>query len=221
MIAPNDATQAIPLLGDLSLTYAQIITHQLDGGFSAITVAGLDGQVQQRIARPSHLFQIEGLMMGEKAADHLKSLQEKTAAGEELTFSADITKALDLKKVVITQMNVREVAGVPGRYAYCLQIVESPPLPPPAKLSGGFGFGLDDLGFDTDLLGELSDLAGDLAAAVDDALDVIDQLSALAELGDFGFGNFLKPMDRVFGGMGNVGTALNADTKKLTDGLSS
>lgn len=221
MISANDATQAVPLLGDLSLDYAQIITHQLDGGFAPTTVPGLEGQIQQRLARPSHQIRIEGFMLGEKAADHLKSLQEKAAAGSELSFAADITKALDLKKVVITHMQVRETAGEPGRFVFAIELVESPPLPPPAQLSGGFGLGLDGLGFDTDLLGDLSDLAGDLASAVDDALDVIDQLSALAELGDFGLGNFLKPMDKVFGGMSKIGTSVNADTKKLTDGLSS
>jgi len=218
MIDVKDATQAIPLLGDLSLDYAQVISHQLDGGFTGTTVAGLEGQVQQRLARPSHLIRIEGLMMGENAAEHLKSLQEKTAAGEELSFAADITTALDLKKVVIAHFEAREVAGEPNRYTYALTLVESPPLPPPAQLSGGLG--LDDLGFDTDLLGDLTDLADDIAGAVDDALDVIDQLSALTELGDFGLGNFLKPMDNVFSGMGDLGSKLNTDTKNLTDGLS-
>ena len=220
MSEPKDATQATPLLGDLSLDYAQVITHQLNGGFTGTLVAGLEGEVQQRLARPSHIILIQGLMMGENAADHLKSLQEKTAAGEELSFAADITTALDLKKVVITHFEAREVAGQPGRYSYALTLVESPPLPPPAQLGGGFGFGLDDLGFDTDLLGDLSDLAGDIAGAIDDALDVLDQLSALTELGDFGLGNFLKPMDNVFGGMSDLGGKLNSNTKKLTDGLS-
>lgn len=219
MMPPNDATQAIPLLGDLSLDFAQAITHSLGSGFTSSTIAGLEGQLQQRLGRPSHVIQIQGLMMGEAAPDHLKKLQELAAAGEELSFAADITQALDLKKVVITRIQIQETAGHPGRYHYDLELVESPPLPPPAQLSTGFG--LDDLGFDTDLLGDLTELADELAAAVDDALDVIDQLSALAELGDFGLGNFLKPMDKVFNGMGAIGTKVNADTKTLSDGLSS
>jgi len=218
-MTPNDATQAIPLLGDLSLDYAQVITHDLEGGFVSTTVAGLEGQIQQRLARPSHIVSIQGLMMGEKAADHLKSLQEKASTGEELSFAADITQALDLKKVVIQRIRIQETAGHPQQFRYAIDLVESPPLPPPAQLSGGLGLG--DLGFDTDILGDLADLAGDIAAAVDDALDVIDQLSALAELGDFGLGNFLKPMDKIFEGMGGIGSKVIADTKKLSEGLSS
>ena len=96
-------------------------------------------------------------------ADKLKTLQDAASKGEELTFSADITKALDLQKVVITEFSTAAVAGEPGRYHFRIVLAESPPLPPPAQVSafGGLdGFGLGDLGFDTSVLGDIAFAGG-------------------------------------------------------------
>lgn len=200
-------TRPIPLLGDVSLEFVQRIEHSLDGGFASTRIANLPGELQQRSGRPSHRIYIAGLLFGESAADQLSSLQSAAADGAELTFAADITTALDLQKVVITGFRAVEIAAGPSRFAYELALAESPPLPPPAEVSGfGFGglddFGLGDLGFDTDILGDLTDLAGDIAGAVDDALGVIDALDALASLGELG-------------GLGGVFDPLNAPVEKV------
>jgi hypothetical protein len=200
-------TRPLPFLGDVSLDFVQRIEHSLDGGFAATRIANLPGELQQRSGRPSHRIAIAGLLFGEGAADQLSSLQTAAATGEELTFAADITTALDLQKVVITSFRAVEIAGTPSRFAYEVALAESPPLPPPAEVSGfGFGglddFGLGDLGFDTDILGDLADLADQVASAVNDALDVIDTLSALANLGDLG-------------GIGGVFDPLNAPVEKV------
>jgi hypothetical protein len=208
---------AIPLLGDISLQYVQTIRHELDTGFVPTPIAGLPGELQQRVARRSHQLYISGLLIGEEAPAQLETLQQAAASGEELTFAADITTALSLQAVVISSFRAVEDAGRPNRFWYELKIVESPPLPPPAELSGFGGlddFGLGDLGFDTDILGDLQDLAGDIAGAVNDALDVIDQLSNLANLGNLGLGGgLLDPLDEVSGSVsdiaGDLGEALD------------
>lgn len=194
-------TRQVPLLGDVSLEYVQRIEHSLDGGFAATRIASLPGELQQRSGRPSHRIDLAGIIFGDGVADQLKSLQTAAATGEELTFAADITTALDLQRVVITGFRATETAGDPGRFVYVLSLAESPPLPPPAEVSGfGFGglddFGLGDLGFDTDILGDITDLANDVAGAVNDALDVVDALSALANLGDLGgLSGVFDPLD--------------------------
>lgn len=209
---------SVPLLGDLSLEFVQQIEHCHDSGFASTRIAGLAGELQQRGGRLSHRILIEGILFGETAADDLKSLQQAAAAGDELTFSADISAALDLQKVVIGTLYASELAGRPNRYGYRIQLVESPPLPPPAEV-GGFGglddFGLGDLGFDTDILGDLEDLAGEVAGAVDQALDVIDQLGALASLDVLQLGNFLAPVGDSVSRVGELGSRFRDATRDL------
>ena len=207
-------TRQIPLLGDVSLEYVQRIEHSLDAGFAPTRIAALPGELQQRSGRPSHRIHLAGLLIGDGVADQLSSLQSAAATGEEVTFAADITTALELQHVVITGFRATETAGDPGRFAYELSLAESPPLPPPAEVSGfGFGglddFGLGDLGFDTDILGDITDLAGDIAGAVDAALDVVDALGALANLGELGgLGGVFDPLNAPVELVGAVATEL-------------
>ena len=202
-----------PLLGDTSLEYVQRIEHSHDSGFVSTRIAGLAGELQQHTGRLSHRVRIQGVLFGESAATTLASMQQAAADGAELTFSADITSALDLQKVVITALRAVETAGQPGQWAYELMLAESPPLPPPAEISG-FG-GLDDLGFDTDILGDLENLAGEVAGAVDAALDAIDQLSALANLDDLQLGNVLEPISRASGQIGDLAARFKDASRDL------
>lgn len=199
----------LPLLGDVPLTAVQRVEHALDAGFVPVPVLGLDGEAQQRSGRPSHRVRIDGVLFGETALDDLATLQGLAAAGEETTFAADIVTALDLQQVVIASFEAVESAGHPGQVAYRLEVVESPPLPPPTQLSGFGGlddFGFGDLGFDTDLLGDLADLAGEVAGAVEAAMDAVGALEALAGLADFNFGGVLAPLDDVTARLETVGT---------------
>ena len=209
----------VPLLGSISLNSVQRIEHALDSGFSSTPIAGLAGELQQRSNRLSHRIRIEGTLFGVSAADDLKALQEAAAKGEELTFSADISKALDLQKVVIGNFHVTEAGGHANFFHYDLALAESPPLPPPAQVSGFGGlddFGLGDLGFDSSILGDIADLAGQVAGAVNDALSVIDALSALTNLDGLDLGNFLKPMSDSAGRVGSIGS----NVQKAFGGLS-
>jgi hypothetical protein len=217
----------VPLLGDISLEYVQRVNHSLEGGFASTRIANLPGELQQRSGRPSHRVEIAGMLFGDEAGDQLQTLQTAAANGEELTFAADIVTALDLQKVVITGFHAVELGGEPGRYAYSLTLAESPPLPPPAEVSGfGFGglddFGLGDLGFDTDILGDLTDLASDIAGAVDDALGVIDALSALANIGDLaGIGGLFEPLNQPIEGVGEMANELTSGLSALSEAFTS
>jgi hypothetical protein len=201
----------IPLLGTISLDSVQEIRHDLDSGFASSPIVGLDGDLQQRTNRRSHRIVIAGLLFGDSTADQLKTLQEAAAKGDELTFSADITKALDLQKVVITEFTAVQLAAEPNRYQFRVALAESPPLPPPAQISGFGGlddFGLGDLGFDTSLLGDLQGLAGDIAGAVNDALNVVNALSALSNLDGLSISGVLDPLNASVGQVSNIGASL-------------
>jgi hypothetical protein len=184
----------IPMIDDLALDYVTHARQRTAHRSLSLPIPGLAGDVQQVIGRASYEIEIAGVIAGSDAAGKLSSLQGKVKTGEEVTFTADITSALELHKVIVTLAEVEERAGVPGYYDYRLFIRESPPLPPPAELSP-FG-GLDglDLGFDTDILGDIADIAGELQGAIEQVAGALDALDALAGLGDLGLNNPLTPM---------------------------
>lgn len=209
----------VPLLGDTSLEMVQRIEHSLEAGFSPTVVGGLPGELQQRLARRSHRLSISGVLAGDEAAATLEALQTAAAGGEELTFSADITTALELQRVVIASLSAHELAGQPQRIHYDLELAESPPLPPPAQIEGFGGlddFGLGDLGFDTDLLDDLKDLAGDVATAVEGALDVVDALGALADLDGLELGGVLEPLQAKADEVSALGDSFTAAAGELS-----
>lgn len=215
------STRPIPLLGEISLQYVQRIEHSLDAGFVSSRVVGLEGELQQRAGRPSHYVRIEGVLFGETARDDLATLQTAAQTGEELTFAADITSALDLQNVVIRSFQAEETAGRPNRIFYRMELAESPPLPPPAEVSGFGGlddFGLGDLGVDPSMLGDLEDLAGEVAGAVDQAMGAIDALGALANLatsGGLDFGGILDPLNQTVDNMRGIASNFQQATRSL------
>ena len=163
---------------------------------------------------------------GQREALVVDGVEIAAVDGDELTFSADITRALDLQKVVISAFYAAELAGEPGRFRYVLDIAESPPLPPPAQV-GGFGglddFGVGDLGFDTDILDDLEDLSADIAGAVDQALDVVDQLGALAGLANLdalGAGGLFEPLNAPVNEVRELGNNIAGATSGLISAFS-
>jgi hypothetical protein len=214
------SARPMPVLGDITLTAVQRVEQSLDAGFHDVAVLGLAGHAQQRSGRPSHRIGIVGVLTGDTALDDLAALQALAASGDETTFAADIVTALDLQQVVVTHFTATELAGHPGVIDLSIELAESPPLPPPAQLSGFGGlddFGLGDLGFDTDILGDLADLAGDIAGAIDGALGALDALSALAGLADFDFDGILDPVNSVTSAVGGIGDQLGAAVGTLGD----
>lgn len=212
------SARPMPLLGDIPLTAVQRVDQAIDAGFHDVPVLGLAGHAQQRSGRPSHRVGIAGVLTGDTALDDLAALQTLASSGEETTFSADIVSALDLQQVVVTHFAASEVAGKPGLIAFTLELVESPPLPPPAQLSGfgGLdGFGLGDLGFDTDLLEDLGDLAGAVAGAVDGALEALEALEALTGLADLDFDGLLNPINDVSSSIADIGGRLGSAVEQL------
>jgi hypothetical protein len=187
----------MPLVGDIALSSVQQIDHAMSAGFERIAVPGLDGDVLQRAGRGSHGIWIRGVLSGDTAMTDLGKLQKLAAAGTEVSFSADITVALELEQVVVADLRARAVAGTTKLVDYELCLVESPPLPPPAEVSGFGGlddFGLGDLGFDADIMGDIAAVAGDVAGAVNSVMEVADQLSALAAVSSLDVGGPLQPL---------------------------
>jgi phage protein U len=207
---------ATPMIGELELQAVQWIRNEIEQDFARQRVPGLEGTLHQKLGRRSHRVFLRGLLLPESATDDLEDLQEKAAAGDEISFTADITSALEIENVVIESFHAEQRVGAAGQIAYTLVLAESPPLPPPAEVSafGGLdGFGLGDLGFDPgalgDVLGDIADQAGALGDLADAALAAVGQLEALAALGNLADqGNPVKPLADEVGALGDLGSDL-------------
>jgi hypothetical protein len=205
-----------PMIDDLELKAVQQIRQETHQDFVQHRAIGLDGTIHQKIGRRSHRVWLWGYLLPASAADDLKTLQEKASQGTEVTFTADIVTALALDKMVIESFQAEQRIGLTGQTAYAITLAESPPLPPPAVTSsfgglGGLDVGLDDLGVDLgfdpgalgDVLSDIQDQAGSIMDAVDSALDVVGQLSALASLADLA--NIASPMRPITDKVGELG----------------
>ena len=216
------------MIDDIELRAVQVLRQETEQDFARQEVVGLAGTLHQRLGRRSHRVFLAGLLLPDTATTDLEKLQEKASSGDEVTFTADITTALKVDRMVIESLAAEQRVGAAGQVAYALVLAESPPLPPPAEVSafGGLGdFGLGDLGFDPgaldDVLGDIADQAGAVMDAVDSALDAVEQIAALASLGDLSnLANPIKPVTDAVNELGAFKTSLDALSGGLKDLLS-
>jgi hypothetical protein len=209
---------ATPMIDDLELKAVQLIRQESENSLIGHSIPGLDGTLQQRLGRKSHRVFLQGYLLPDSATDDLKKLQNKAAGKDEVTFTADITTALSIDKMMIESFRAHQQVGPPGQIGYSLWLVESPPLPPPAEVSsfGGLGdFGVGDLGFDPGALGDIAsgiaDQAGALADLAQQAAGAIDKLQALGNLANLGSkGNPVKPVADQIGQARQLGTVLKS-----------
>lgn len=200
---------AVPMVGDIELKAVQIIRQEIDQDFVRQKIAGLPGTLHQRLGRASHRVLLSGVLLPDTASEDLEKLQKKASAGEEVTFTADITTALSIDKMVIESFRAEQQVGPAGQIAYSIVLAESPPLPPPAEVSafGGLGdFGMGNLGFDADalgsVLGDIAAQAGSIMDLADTVMGALDQLNALASLADLAA--FDNPITPLLGKVGEV-----------------
>jgi hypothetical protein len=206
----------VPMIDDIELKAAQYVREETEQDFVHQKILGLAGTLHQSLGRRSHRVLVRGLFLPDSAADDLKKLQDKAKAGDEVTFTADITTALEIDKMLIESFRAEQTVGPTGQIAYTLVLSESPPLPPPAEVSsfGGLGdFGAGDLGFDPgalgDVLADVQNQAGALMDAASAAVDAVDKLQSLANLGNLAnVGNPIKPVADQVGAVKSAGEVL-------------
>jgi hypothetical protein len=207
---------ATPMIDDIELRAVQWARQTVKPRYVRQEVATLEGTLHQRIGRHSHRVALRGYLVGETAMDDLKTLQGKAKDGAEVTFTSDITTALEVEKMVIEAFSAEQVAGAGNQFLYELTLAESPPLPPPAEVSafGGLDeFGLGDLGFDPgalgDIVGDIAAQAGGIMDTLDSAIAAVEGVAALASLGDLAsITNPMRPLTDRVADLGSIGPSV-------------
>lgn len=160
-----------PVLGDWEIPRIVSIKALENRSFVELAVPGRVGSLFQDLNTTPTQIAIAGSLYGDEARDDfIEKLRGKFREGKPVTFVADIVTATEVQYVIIETLNFQESGTKPDQIDYLIVIKESPPPPPPAPLGG----------LDTSLL----DQAGDFLDTVNSALDVIESLGSVPDLGD-------------------------------------
>lgn len=156
-----------PMIGDFALSDVEFIESVEGRALAEHRVPGLAGDYFQDMGtRPNEML-VVGSKHGDDAREEfLNGIRGLFNAGTPTTFVADILTATEISDVMITDLNVAEIAGPDPAFRYAITIRKyvKPPEPPPT--------GLLDGGILDDAMG----LAG--------ALDALDALASMPDLGD-------------------------------------
>jgi len=120
-----------PMLDTFELPLVQTIEGTETEALEVHSVPALEGDFLQDLGRRAARVKLAGVMTGAEAAGALKTLREKHRAAAPISFVADIATATKIDKVLIEQLDVREFAGRPERFAFSLELLEFVPPPPP------------------------------------------------------------------------------------------
>ena len=161
-----------PVLGDWEIPRIETIDTLEQRAFAELPVPGRVGSLFQDLSTSPTRIVISGSLYGDDTRDEfLEELRGKYQEGEPVTFVADIVTATEVQHVVIETLRFRESGTIPDQIEYFMVLRESPPPPPPSDLLGGL---------DTGLL----DQAGDFLDSVTGALDLIDGLGSIPDIGN-------------------------------------
>ncbi|WP_218867040.1 hypothetical protein [Cellulomonas soli] len=146
---------------------------------------GKDGSMLQNLGRAPTGITLSGVASGPSALDVVERLKADMRTGQPVAFVADITADTDVEQVLVDDVQVRQLAGSPDRYAYVVTLHEfTEPVEPAAT---------DAL--DADVLGDAEDQLGDVLDGLDLAVpfetgldrfvaplsDLLDRLVALRQ----------------------------------------
>lgn len=175
-----------PALGGWQIPHIEHIEALERRNFAQFDVPGRAGGLYQDLNSTPMRIAISGSLYGDEARDSfLGEVRGKFQSGEPVTFVADIVTATELQYVLIETMAFEEGGGRPDELGYNLVLRESPPPPPPDPLGG----------LDAGLLEQ----AEGFADTVNGALDVIEGLGSVPDIGD--------PTPRLSGALDEVTTA--------------
>lgn len=183
-----------PMIGEYEVPGIQRIGAVERRQLATFEVPGLAGSFHQDLGKVATRIAIEGSLAGDEARDaFLEAVREKFAAGEPVDFVADIATATEIEQVLISDLDVEEIAGQADSFRYRIMLAQYVPPPPPADpaLDDALGIEAQDA-FDIAKLPEIlsapdfGNPVPPLSGAIDGAKAALQSLSSvgpqLAEL---------------------------------------
>jgi len=161
--------------------------------FAELAVPGRQGSLYQDLNTAPARIEITGSLYGDEVRNQfLEELRGRFQDGAPVTFVADIVTSTSVEYVILETLELEESGDLPDQVEYRIVLFESPPPPPPPDPFGAI---------DTSLL----DQAGSLVDTVSGALDAIDALGNIPDIGD--------PTPRVRESMDRVRSATSGITE--------
>lgn len=180
---------ARPLLAAIELPQVQEIRVGDTRSVAEHKPPGKDGSLLQDLGRIPTLVTLWGVATDPRAPELIERLKAEMRAGEPVTFVADISSDTELEDVVIDDVQVRQLAGRPDRFAYAITLREHmEPVEPE-----------DTSALDADILGDATDL-------LDDLVDGLDLAAAFAT----GLEQFVEPFADLLGRLAAFGEDVEA-----------
>ncbi|MBB3044541.1 MULTISPECIES: hypothetical protein [Nocardioides] len=139
---------------------------------------GKDGSMLQNLGRAPTGVTVAGIASDPSALDLVERLKDDLRTGQPVAFVADITADTVIEQVLIDDVQVRQLAGRPDRYAYAIALREFIEPVEPASTAA----------LDADILGDATDLLGGLL----DGLDIADLFAT-------GLERFVEPLSGLLG----------------------
>lgn len=165
-----------PMLSEIELPQVQELRTSDLRALVEHKPAGKDGSLLQNLGRSPTTVTVWGVVSDPAALELLDRLKGELRTGVAVPFVSDITTDTTIEQVLVDDLEMRQLAGRPDRFAYVLTLRE---FIEPVEPESTSALEADLL---TDAAGLLDDLVGglDVAAAFASGLDAF--MTPLADL---------------------------------------
>ncbi|QTE31203.1 hypothetical protein [Pengzhenrongella sicca] len=149
-----------PVLAGAELPQVQDLTTNDLRAIAEHKAPGKDGSMLQNLGRAPTGVTVRGVATDPRSLELVERLKADLRTGAPVPFVADITTTTTIEQVLIDDLQVRQLAGKPDRYAYVLTLREFIEPVEPASTAA----------LDADILGDATDLVDGLLDGLDLAL---------------------------------------------------
>ena len=149
-----------PTLAGTELPQVQELTTSDLRAVAEHKAPGKDGSMLQNLGRAPTAVTVRGVATDPASLDLVEQLKTDLRTGQPVAFVADITTDTTIEQVLIDDLQVRQLAGRPDRYAYVLTLREYvEPVEPESSAA-----------LDADIAADAGDLTGGLLDGLDIAV---------------------------------------------------